>query len=160
MPAKPSPDTRTERPHYTVANYEWQSSTGHLIANVQHAMRRALDAELARFGDVSSAQWIIMTILAHQDDVTAASLAKRLNHDPGSMTRLLDRMQEKGLLQRARLGDDRRCIRIELTDAGRALLPSLKAAAINVVNRSLTGFSAAEHQLANSLLQRMIDNLR
>lgn len=158
MSAKPSlsPDC----PFYTPANYEWHSSTGHLVANLHHSMRRALDAELARFGDVSSAQWVVMMMLTHEAEVTAADLAKRLNYDPGSMTRLLDRMQEKDLIQRSRAAGDRRRIRIELTAAGRELAPSLPTAAINVINQSLAGFTPEEHLLLNGLLKRMIDNVR
>jgi MarR family multiple antibiotic resistance transcriptional regulator len=160
MSTKPTPEPAPECPFYSSDNYQWNSSTGFLVANLHHSMRRALDAELASFGDVSSAQWIVMMTLSHQDDVTAANLAKRLNYDPGSMTRLLDRLQDKGLIQRTRLDDDRRCIRIELTEAGRSLAPQLPTAAINAINKSLTGFSAEEHQLLNTLLVRMIENLR
>lgn len=158
MSAKPHPPP--DCPFYTPDNYEWQSSTGHLIANLHHSMRRALDVELARLGDVSSAQWIVMMMLTHEDEVTAADLAKRLNYDPGSMTRLLDRMQEKDLIQRSRATGDRRRIRIELTAAGRELAPSLPTAAINVINQSLKGFTPEEHQLLNGLIKRMIDNVR
>jgi len=147
-------------PFYTNENYEWNASTGYLIAHAHHGMRRELDAELALLGDVSSAQWLVMMTLAYQSDVTAALLAKRLEYDPGSMTRLLDRLQEKGLIQRTRLDDDRRCIRIELTDAGRALAPSLPTAAVNAINKALTGFTAEEHATLNGLLRRMIDNVR
>jgi len=160
MSAKPTPDSPPECPFYSNENYEWNSSTGYLIANLHHSMRRALDAELASFGDVSSAQWVVLMVLSHHDDVMAANLAKRLNYDPGSMTRLLDRLQEKGLIQRTRLDDDRRCIRLELTEAGRTLAPQLPTAAINAINKSLAGFTAEEHQLLNSLLHRMIDNLK
>lgn len=149
-----------ECPFYTSENYEWRSSTGHLVAHLHHSMRRALDVELARVGDVSSAQWIVLMALSHEREVTAADLAKRLNYDPGSMTRLLDRLQEKGLIERARTEDDRRRLRIELTAAGRELAPSLPMAAINVINQSLKGFSPAEHELLNGLLKRMIDNVR
>lgn len=160
MTAKPIPEAPTERPFYSNENYEWNSSTGYLIANLHHSMRHALDAELASFGDVSSAQWVVLMVLSHHDDVMAAHLAKRLNYDPGSMTRLLDRLQDKGLIQRTRLDDDRRCIRIELTESGRTLAPQLPTAAINAINKSLTGFSAEEHRTLNALLGRMIDNLR
>jgi MarR family transcriptional regulator, multiple antibiotic resistance protein MarR len=160
MSAKPAPESTPECPFYSNDNYQWNSSTGFLIANLHHSMRRALDTELASFGDVSSAQWVVMMTLSHQTEVTAANLAKRLNYDPGSMTRLLDRLQDKGLIQRTRLDDDRRCIRIELTEAGRTLAPQLPTAAINAINKSLAGFSAEEHQLLNTLLGRMIDNLR
>ena len=160
MTAKPTPESSTECPFYSNENYEWNSSTGYLIANLHHSMRHALDAELASFGDVSSAQWVVLMVLSHHDDVRAAHLAKRLNYDPGSMTRLLDRLQDKGLIQRTRLDDDRRCIRIELTESGRTLAPQLPTAAINAINKSLTGFSAEEHRTLNALLGRMIDNLR
>ncbi len=147
-------------PFYTPDNYEWNASTGHLVANLHHSLRRALDAELARFGDVSSAQWVVMMVLTHQDEVTAADLAKRLNYDPGSMTRLLDRMQDKDLIQRSRATGDRRRIRIELTATGQALAPSLPTAAINVINQALAGFTPEEHQLLNGLIKRMTDNVR
>ena len=160
MSSKPTPGSTPDCPFYSSDNYEWNSSTGFLVGNLHHSLRRALDIELASFGDVSSAQWLVLMILSHHDDVMAAHLAKRLNHDPGSMTRLLDRLQDKGLIQRTRLDDDRRCIRIELTESGRALAPQLPTAAINAINKSLAGFSAEEHQLLNTLLGRMIDNLR
>ena len=160
MTAKPTPESSTECPFYSNENYEWNSSTGYLIANLHHSKRHALDAELASFGDVSSAQWVVLMVLSHHDDVMAAHLAKRLNYDPGSMPRLLDRLQDKGLIQRTRLDDDRRCIRIELTESGRTLAPQLPTAAINAINKSLTGFSAEEHRTLNALLGRMIDNLR
>jgi MarR family transcriptional regulator, multiple antibiotic resistance protein MarR len=160
MSTKSTPESSPDCPFYSSENYQWNSSTGYLIANLHNSMRQALDAELASFGDVSSAQWVVMMILSHHDDVMAAHLAKRLNHDPGSMTRLLDRLQDKGLIQRTRLDDDRRCIRIELTEAGRTLAPQLPTAAINAINKSLAGFTAEEHQLLNTLLGRMIDNLR
>lgn len=157
MPRKARP---VECPFYTRDNYQWQSSTGHLVANLHHSMRRALDAELARFGSVSSAQWVVLMVLSHEGGVTAAELAKRLSHDPGSMTRLLDRLQEKGLIERVRAAEDRRRIRIELTEAGKALAPSLPTAAINVINQALSGFSPTEHELLNGFLKRMIDNVR
>ncbi|MCC7198502.1 MAG: MarR family transcriptional regulator [Gammaproteobacteria bacterium] len=160
MSSKPTPGSTPDCPFYSSDNYEWNSSTGFLVGNLHHSLRRALDIELASFGDVSSAQWLVLMILSHHDDVMAANLAKRLNYDPGSMTRLLDRLQDKGLIQRTRLDDDRRCIRIELTEAGRTLAPQLPTAAISAINKSLTGFTAEEHQLLNSLLRRMIDNLK
>ncbi len=160
MPTKPTAESALESPFYSAKNYEWKASTGFLIGNLHNEMRRALDRELASFGDVSSAQWIVLMTLFHQEDVTAASLAKKLNYDPGSMTRLLDRLQEKSLIQRTRLNDDRRCIRIELSDEGRKLAPQLPTAAINALNKLLAGFTAEEHELLNSLLKRMTDNLR
>ena len=74
------------------------------------------------------------------------------------MTRLVDRLEEKDLIRRERSKDDRRVVSLRVTSAGRAVLPRLRDSASSVIQRMLTGFSAAEVNELRSLLDRMIAN--
>src|SRR5690606_15568608 len=107
---------------------------------------------------ISSSQWVILMKAAHEKDVTAADLAKGLEYDPGAMTRMLDRLEKKGVIRRVRAAQDRRRIFIELTPRGRKLLPVLQKASIDVLNQALKGFSAQEFKQLSEALVRMIEN--
>jgi DNA-binding MarR family transcriptional regulator len=82
-----------------------------------------------------------------------------LGTDTAGMTKLLDRLEDKGLLRRRRHPDDRRAILIELTEAGRALVPRLPPIFGRVTRQLLAGFSTDEVSQLTSMLQRMHDNL-
>ena len=125
-----------------------------------HYMRRGLDQELAQHGEATSAHFIVLMMLGCEGSITAAELAKRLSQDPGAMTRLLDRMEARGLIRRVRQQDDRRRVCIELTPQGARLLPVLERAGKVVVNRALRDFTAAEQRQLSAFLKRMIHNVQ
>src|SRR6266404_7426473 len=100
-----------------------------------------LDAELQPFG-FTGMQFAILKNVAEGAADTAADLCRLLHYDTGSMTRLVDRLEEKGLIRRERSKDDRRVVSLRITSAGRAALPRLRDSATRVIQRMLTGFSA------------------
>jgi len=89
---------------------------------------------------------------------TAAELCKILIYDPGAMTRLLDRLEKKGVLRRARAKDDRRAVRLELTADGSRLYPMILEALVQVYNRLLRGFTKSDVRQLEQLLTRMVAN--
>jgi DNA-binding MarR family transcriptional regulator len=103
-------------------------------------------------------QFAILKNLADGSVGTSADLCRLLHYDAGSMTRLVDRLEEKGLIRRERSRDDRRVVSLRVTSAGRALLPRLQDSAASVVQRMLTGFTALEVNHLRSFLGRMIEN--
>jgi DNA-binding MarR family transcriptional regulator len=70
----------------------------------------------------------------------------------------VDRLEEKDLIRRERSKDDRRVVSLRITSAGRAALPRLQDSAAGVIQRMLTGFSAAEVNDLRGFLGRMIEN--
>jgi MarR family transcriptional regulator, multiple antibiotic resistance protein MarR len=130
---------------------------GPLIGRVRSVLLTKLDGELQPFG-LTGMQFAILKILSDRSAGTAADLSRSLHYDTGSMTRLLDRLQEKGLIRRERSKDDRRLVALRVTRAGRAVMPRLQGAAARAVQRMLTGFSAAEIGELRGFLDRMIDN--
>jgi DNA-binding MarR family transcriptional regulator len=74
-------------------------------------------------------EWYALRALYAEDGVSASQLALLVCRHPSSMTALLDRMEQKNLLRRQVDADDRRSVRVFLTDRGRAYRPQVEAAA-------------------------------
>jgi DNA-binding MarR family transcriptional regulator len=153
------PDT----PIYDVATYQPANCVGQLMYRVRGALMSALDEEIARDPDVgrlevSAAQYTIISVLAKRGVDSAANLCKDLTYDAGAMTRMIDRLEAKGLISRSRCPEDRRLVKLDLTEAGEEALPSLRACSVRVLNRFLRGFTAAEARQLEEYLSRMLQN--
>ncbi|MBS0321172.1 MAG: MarR family transcriptional regulator [Proteobacteria bacterium] len=137
--------------------YDPLTGIGRVLARLKITLMEAMDAELAAF-DITSAQYVVMVNLGSGQADSTASLCKGVSYDPGAMTRMLDRLEKKGLVTRERCPEDRRKVRLALTPAGTALYPDIVAAAGRVVRSLLRGFSAAEVTQLEQLLARMLAN--
>jgi DNA-binding MarR family transcriptional regulator len=74
-------------------------------------------------------EWYALRALYAEDGLSASRLAAMVCRHPSSMTALLDRMEDKGLLRRQTDADDRRSVRVFLTAQGRAFHPQIEATA-------------------------------
>jgi MarR family multiple antibiotic resistance transcriptional regulator len=155
-----SPDTLI----YDVATYQPASCVGQLMYRVRAAQMSALDEALAQDPDlaaleVSAAQYVIISVLAKRGVDSAAQLCKDLSYDAGAMTRMIDRLEAKGLISRRRCPEDRRLVKLELTEAGLAALPKLRACSVRVLNHFLRGFSSEEARQLEGFMVRMLQNI-
>jgi DNA-binding MarR family transcriptional regulator len=142
---------------YDRKNFDPHQAIGALIGRTRKAMIQKIDAELAPL-EVSAAQWMIVLLVGEDGAGSAAELCDLLGYDPGAMTRLLDRLEEKGVVRRVRDRGDRRTVRLELTASGKALYPKILAAMVDVFNRLLRGFSRSEVGELEGYLKRMLAN--
>jgi DNA-binding MarR family transcriptional regulator len=140
-----------------VADFVIDDSIGYLVKRVRAMLSHAVEREIAD-SDVTYDQWgVLLMILTERGD-TAAVLARGMECDTGSMTRMLDRLEAKGLIVRTRSTDDRRRIKLELTPTGEKLAERLVKAIVAVLNRHLDGFTVDELDLFKSFLRRMLAN--
>ncbi len=149
---------------YDSATYQPAKSLGAMLSRVRMEMLTALDRELAADRqlaplELSAAQYIVIANLAGPHEPKSASdLCKGISYDAGAMTRMLDRLEAKGLIRRSRSPDDRRLLLLELTDAGRAAYPRMREVSMTVANRFLRGFTKAEARQLEGFLGRMLEN--
>jgi DNA-binding MarR family transcriptional regulator len=150
---------------YDSENYEPCGSVAYLLGQVRTELLAALDRELtadrhvANIG-VTAAQFIVMTRLAAGERKKSASeLCKEMSYDAGAMTRMIDRLESKGLIRRARCPQDRRLVYLEMTEQGRAAYPRLREISMSIQNRFLRGFSRADARQLEGLLGRMLENV-
>lgn len=149
---------------YDAKTYEPRKSVGHMLNRVRTAMFAALDAaltgdaDLAKF-EVSAAQFVVIASLAMGEADSASQLCKGISYDAGAMTRMIDRLESKGLIRRRRDADDRRLVNIELTEHGKEAFPKMRLCAMGVLNRFLRGFTQGEARQLEGFLQRMLENV-
>jgi DNA-binding MarR family transcriptional regulator len=132
-------------------------SVGQLMSRARASLLSSLDAELEPFG-LNSTQFIVLKHLGEGVADTAADLCRLNRYDTGAMTRILDRLEEKGLVRRERGREDRRVVFLRLAPAGKALLPRLMAVGTRVLDAHLAGFGTEEVEALKGYLQRMIAN--
>ena len=103
-------------------------------------------------------QWAPLYKLHLGHATTVAELARECQLDAGAMTRLLDRLEAKGLCRRVRSVSDRRVVNIELTDEGREAARQVPHVLCRVQNEHLAGFTHDEWQQLKGYLTRILDN--
>ena len=143
---------------YDVKTFQPDTSVGYLLNRVRTEMMAAIDRELEPF-DVTSAQYIIMGHLVYGLTDSPSGLCKGIAYDPGAMTRMIDRLEAKRLVQRVRSDEDRRIVRLELTDEGKTVFPKMRVKVVGVLNRLLRDFTKSEARQLEGLLRRMLDNV-
>jgi DNA-binding MarR family transcriptional regulator len=133
-------------------------SFGHLLRRSAALMSQIVERRLEPDG-LTHAQGLALLKLYLGQANTVADLARICAIDPGGMTRLLDRMEKKGLISRARCPDDRRVVRLELTPKGHALGARFPLFVTDLLGQTLSGFSTQECDSLVSLMSRVLDNL-
>lgn len=128
-----------------------------LINRLRVELIDAMDRELAQF-DISAPQLIVLASVANNEADSASKLCRSISYDPGAMTRMIDRLEQKRLIRRVPHPDDRRATNLELTAAGKALYPQLIGAKETVQAQFLRGFSKDEVATLEGLLNRLLEN--
>ena len=104
---RPVPPADFYRPH----QYCSEDSVGYLLRRLMISLRDEMDDRLEPHG-LTNAQWEPLFKLRKSKVNTVAELAREMRIDPGATTRLLDRMEAKGLCKRIRSCEDRRVVNL------------------------------------------------
>lgn len=148
---------KSEIKFYRPESYQRSESVGWMMHKLKSSITRQVGLRLQDAG-LTHAQWVPLMMLRHGGACSTAQLVRELDVDAGAFTRLLDRLEAKGLVQRERSEQDRRVVLLALSEEGVRLTTELQTVLSDVLNAHLRGFSHAEWRLLLSLLQRMIDN--
>jgi DNA-binding MarR family transcriptional regulator len=146
-------------PFYTVDNLEAPSSIGFLVKRCGGLMSQLAERRFAS-EQVSFTQWMVIATLGRYERLTATALSEETCHDMGALTRVVDDLEEEGLVRRERTERDRRVVEIALTPQGRRYLQTGKRLVVELLNSVLTPFSRQEIETLIVLLQRMMARLQ
>ena len=146
------------QPFYTVDTLEAGKSIGFLIKHSGGLMSQLAERRFAA-EDVSFMQWVVLATLDRHDHLTATALSAETCHDMGAMTRIVDDLEEGGLVRRERSERDRRVVEIALTPKGRQHLQGGKRLVVELLNSLVAPFSRQEIEALIGLLQRMMARL-
>ena len=156
--------TTAPGPIYDADTYEPRKAVGYLLHRIRASQVAALDREFAKDPalaalEVTAAQYFVLSALFDHDGDRLSRLCREMSYDPGAMSRMIDRLEAKGLITKGRSHEDRRRINVELTAAGATSVPRMRAHSAGVLNRVLAGFTQSEARQLEDFLHRMADNL-
>jgi DNA-binding MarR family transcriptional regulator len=142
---------------------ELGNSLAPLLSQVRMAMLSGMDQEFLRDEEVASlevtaAQFVIIANVLKGHANSACEFCKYMDYDRGAMSRMIDRLETKGLIRRVPLAHTRRTMALEITDAGKAAFPKMQACLTRVVNRLLKGVTKAQVREVERTLKRMLAN--
>jgi MarR family transcriptional regulator, transcriptional regulator for hemolysin len=129
------------------------------LAHTAKTVSRAFSDALAEAGG-SVPTWLILTSLMDEGWPAQLQLARALRIEGPTLTRHLDGLEKEGLVVRRRDPNDRRAVRVELTDAGRAKHAELLQAVIGFNRRLTSGLGDAEIGELRTLLGKLEANVR
>ncbi len=138
-------------------DYLISGGLGYMINSVRNTIFAALETELAPL-ELTSAQFVVVIAAMRGRARTVKEFCTFAGVEAGPMSRLLDRLEAKGIVRRVRDVADRRQVQVELTDKGRQLSPQIMPVIAKVYTRFLAGFSAEEAVLLQSMLGRLLHN--
>ncbi|WP_368667097.1 MarR family winged helix-turn-helix transcriptional regulator [Novosphingobium sp. 18050] len=131
---------------------------GTVLAQVARLMRRAFD-ERAREIGVTRPQWQVLSVLRRYEGIKQAGLAEILEVEPITAGRMIDRMQEAGMVERRADPADRRAWNLHLTDRGGEMIERLQPLAIETSDAAMAGISEADKVQLLATLETILGNL-
>lgn len=141
--------------HYTTKNFMLTQSIGFTLTKARNMITAEMDTALKDL-DISSQQMGILLSLTRGIATTPFELSKLLGIDTGLMTRMLDKLETKGLLERSRSVDDRRVVNLALTEKGKETAARIPEIAPLVLNERLKRFTKAEFEELRRLLNKFV----
>ena len=97
--------------HYKVDTYELATSVGYLLKDALRAMQDRVQLRFAAHG-FTFQQWIVLMRVREGLASTIADLCRETRHDRGAMTRIVDQLERRELVQRKRNEKDRRIVEL------------------------------------------------
>lgn len=129
-----------------------------LIERSFRSIRRYSNREFAKFGyDISVEQWIVLKQVSEHPKTTQRQISAATNKDPASVTRILDLLEKRTLVERT-TGVDRRSFGVLLTEKGEALVDQILPKALKIRKKGIHGFTDEEEKQLVDLLQRVYAN--
>lgn len=132
---------------------------GYLITQTRNALFAALDKEMLPL-DLTASQFVVVIGAMRERARTVNEFCQLVGIEPGPMSRLLDRMEAKGIIRKERDLADRRQVNVTLTEKGAALYPQINAGVHKVYGQLLNGFSELEALALHHALEKILLNAR
>ena len=127
------------------------------IGETAHALRKAFDRLAVGLG-VTRAQWKVLFKLTRTPGLRQVELADMLDLEPITLCRIVDRLEEGGLVERSRDPDDRRAWRLHVTAKAQPLIDKLQAVGADLVEQAFSGIDPRDIEITRQVLARVREN--
>ena len=146
------------RQHYQAKTFRARDSIGYLVKRASTLCLDHVEPAFAEQG-FTFTQWKVLMSLRDGLAVNAKDMCAQLRHDSGALTRVIDQLEARGLIERRRSTEDRRAVELYITAAGRRTVESLIPLVVEKLNYALRDFNAGEVAELKRLLNKLIDSI-
>ena len=127
------------------------------IGETAHALRKAFDRIAVGLG-VTRAQWKVLFRLTRQPGLRQVELADMLDIEPITLCRIVDRLEDSGLVERTRDPDDRRAWRLHVTEQAQPLIEKLQGVGAKLVAQAFGDIDPKDIEITRQVLARVREN--
>ena len=127
------------------------------IGETAHVLRKAFDRLAVGLG-VTRAQWKVLFRLERQPGLRQIELADMLDIEPITLSRIVDRLEEAGLVQRVADPADRRVWRLHVTAQAQPLIEKLRLIADEMISEAFAGIDEKDIEITRQVLRRAREN--
>ena len=127
------------------------------IGETAHALRKAFDRLAVGLG-VTRAQWKVLFKLTRKPGLRQVELADLLDLEPITLCRIVDRLEEAGLVERSRDPEDRRAWKLHVTAKAQPLIEKLQAVGAKLVDEAFGGIDPKDIEIARKVLAQAREN--
>jgi MarR family transcriptional regulator for hemolysin len=129
------------------------------LGEVQRLVRAYADKQAARYG-ITRAQWAVLAKVERTEGLKQTELAEQMEMQPITLTRLIDKLCDNGLIERRSDDSDRRVNRLYLRKAARPLLGKLGGLRSELTGTALAGISPSDAHRLLTQLEAIKENVR
>ena len=135
------------------------NALGPMLGRCAHLVRERMDARMSRFGMTPAQTHVLRYLRQNGGQMPQRELLENLKVKPSTVNGILDRMEEKGLVERSVSGTDARQRVVALTPAGLEREAEVKQSFLEAEALIARGMTEEETDTLRSLLERVIHNL-
>jgi len=128
------------------------------IAETAHTLRKAFDRRAVGLG-VTRAQWKVLLRLTRMPGLRQVELADMLDVEPITLSRIVDRLEEAGHVERTPDPADRRVWRLQVTEQAKPLVAKLQGVGHDLVEEAFEGIETKDLERVRDVLARVRENV-
>lgn len=131
---------------------------GFLLHDVARLLRKHFEQQARHIG-LTRSQWQALAYLSRNEGIHQKALAEIIDVEPITLQRIIEKLMERGLVQRRRHETDRRIWLLFTTEEARDLLGDMRVIGDATRNEALKSISPADRQKLFEMLETMKSNL-
>jgi len=142
------------------SNFKLSNSIGHIVNIVANKMKFELEQTFQKNGyDMTAQQWMILSIVYENEGISQNELAVKSKKDKTNITRIIEKLESKNLIERIQSDNDKRVILVFATDLGKKTREGLSKLALEVIEKSTLNVSSQEQVVCIQILKKIYANL-
>lgn len=126
----------------------------HMVRRMHQEMAQSLQE------GITANQFFVMKMIADRGQMTVSEVAEAFSVSLSAVTSLVDRLYKGGMVERRRSEDDRRVVRLELTEEGRNMVNTCQAGRRRVIQRYISRLEEKELEFMIEIYEKIVSMMR